>query len=160
MLALCPAARIPAAKQAAAAACASAKKPSWTALAPPARVAPAPLPRPGLPRRRCQSQAISLQHTNRKTTRGKDQSANKIAKGIQRIKSQEGTRREGPPFPSNQRYKISNLHSKSLNLGEGKEKRTGGGDGRDERDGCPLSKISPTNSKREKTKLPLELKLN
>ena len=65
-------------------------------------------------------------------------------------KSPEGTRREWPPFPSNQRYKISNLHSKSLNLGEEKGRRREWegrrerrGREREKRDGCPLSKYLP-----------------
>ena len=72
-------------------------------------------------------------------------------------KSPEGTRREWPPFPSNQRYKISNLHSKSLNLGEEKGRRREWegrrerrGREREKRDGCPLSKYLPLtlNAKR------------
>jgi len=64
-----------------------------------------------------------LHHTNRNTTRGKNQSANKIAKGIQRIKidPSEVKRREEPPFPANPWYKVSNFHHKILTLGEKRE---------------------------------------
>ena len=55
-------------------------------------------------------------------TKGKPKS-HKNQHKLTQSKSPEGTRREWPPFPSNQRYKISNLHSKSLNLGEEKGRR-------------------------------------
>ena len=46
-------------------------------------------------------------------------------------KSPEGTRREGPPFPSNPWYKVSNFHHKILTLGEKRKEgeEPGGGDG-------------------------------
>ena len=67
------------------------------------------------------------------TEKGKPKSHENQHK-LTQSKSPEGTRREGPPFPSNQRYKISNLHSKSLNLGEekGRRREREGGDGREE----------------------------
>ena len=66
--------------------------------------------------------------------KGKANRPNKIAKGIQRIKidRSEVKRREGPPFPANPWYKISNFYHKILTLGEKREeqKDQGGGDGK------------------------------
>jgi len=54
---------------------------------------------------------------------------------LEQINRPEGRRREGPPFPANPWYKVSNFHHKILTLGEGgrrgkpKRRRGQGGDG-------------------------------